>query len=425
LYNCFVNPQRILIIEDSKFYSTAVQKRIANLFGFETVAAYTYDEAAGILEVDTDFFLALVDLHLPGSEDGEVLDLVLERNVPAVVLTGDFDYDTREKIISSKIVVDYIFKQETEGFRVVMDVIKSLVRNSGTKVLVADDSKTQRARLRKILELQKFEVFEAGEGDTGFRTVEENPDIRLVLADYNMPLIDGFEMVKLIRRKYDRDRVAIIGMSGEDDGYLSARFLKTGANDFIKKPFETEELVARVNQNIEILDMLDRLKNLAARDPLTRLFNRRYFFDKGEKVFSESRTAEISLSLGILDIDYFKKVNDEFGHDAGDEFLKMLAKLLVENTRGADIVSRFGGEEFCIMALDTDMQGALLLFDKIREKIEGASLVYQGKAISTTASIGVASGHFFSLNDMIKHADQMLYHAKALGRNMVVQEPPE
>ena len=419
-----MTPERILVIEDSKFYSSTIQKRIRNVLHCDVVAASSYAETLSILKNDTDFFVALVDLHLPDTDETEVLDLVLSCDVAPVVLTGDFDHDLREKLVANNRLVDYIFKQQTQGFKYVTDLIKRLLRNKDIKLLIAEDSKSQRFRLKKMLEAQKFQVLEAGDGDTAFRLVEKNPDVRMVLTDYNMPVIDGFELLTMLRRKFNKEKLSVIGLSSEGNSFLSSRFLKMGANDFLTKPFGPEELIARVNQNLEIMEMLDALKSMAIKDPLTKLYNRRYFFEEGEALFNKCKESETPLCIAMIDIDYFKKVNDEYGHDAGDEVLKVISSLLVNNTRGSDIVARLGGEEFCIMASETDEAGAKILFEKIRSRIEDSKVTYNDQTINATVSMGIATGYHISLTDMLRQADQMLYVAKSEGRNRVIFQAP-
>lgn len=413
--------KKILVIEDSKFYSSMVQKNIRSDLGFETVPAMTYKETEKILENDTDFFAAVVDLKLPDAMDGEVVDLVLSKKIPAIILTGSFDEGTREKILK-KNVVDYIVKQQTKGFKPVTDLIGRLVKNQSVKVLIAEDSSTQRLKLKKLLKAQMYIVLEAEDGEQALRLIGEHPDVKLVLTDYNMPGITGFELVRQLREKYDKNSLAIIGVSSEGEGVLSAMFLKSGANDFVSKPFVPEELVIRVAQNIDMIDMVKTLKDLAIKDPLTRLYNRRYFFLSGAKKFKDSRDKGAPLSVAMIDLDFFKKVNDEHGHDAGDEVLRQAAKMLLENTRGADVVARLGGEEFCVIAHETDRAGAEALFEKIRSRFEEAEIEYEGKKIRITVSIGVACGEFDTLENMLKHSDAMLYAAKSAGRNRVAFE---
>jgi diguanylate cyclase (GGDEF)-like protein len=313
-------------------------------------------------------------------------------------------------------------KHETKGFDEITNLIARLKRNRHVKALIVEDSATQRMKLKKILRTHNFDVVEAEDGVQALRRMEENPDIKLVLTDYNMPEMNGYELVKELRLRFDRDRLAILGLSDMGNPILSAKFLKTGANDFVSKPFVVEELMARVTSCVDMLEMVQKLRDLAIKDPLTRLHNRRYFFDEAEKKFRESKKNGTPFAVGMLDIDHFKKINDTYGHDAGDKVLEILADALHEDTRGADIVARFGGEEFCIATPDTDKKGAEILFEKIRRHAEALSLDYGDHNIRFTVSIGVCTSGADTLEFALKQSDEMLYTAKSRGRNRVVAD---
>lgn len=411
---------KILIIEDSSFYSAMLQKRISSVTEMESVPASTLAEAVGILDRDTAFFAAVADLFLPDAQNGEVVDLVLSHGIPLIILTSNIDENLRNNIISRKNVIDYILKHEAKGFDEITDLLSRLRRNRYIKILIVEDSATQRMKLKKILKTHNFEVVEAEHGVEALQRMEEHPDVRLVLTDYNMPKMNGYELVKELRRRYDRDQIAILGLSDMGNPILSAQFLKTGANDFVNKPFVVEELMARVTGCVEMLEMVRRLRDLAIKDPLTKLHNRRYFYEEAEKKLTESQKNGSSFAVGMIDIDHFKKINDTFGHDAGDKVLEILAEALHEDTRGADVVARLGGEEFCIATPNTDRKGAEILFEKIRKHVEALSLSYGEHDIRFTISIGVCACCGDSLESALKQSDEMLYAAKSRGRNRVV-----
>jgi diguanylate cyclase (GGDEF)-like protein len=270
------------------------------------------------------------------------------------------------------------------------------------------------------LEAQRYEVLEATNGKMGLEVLKDHPDIKLIITDYNMPVMDGFGLVSQVRKRYNKDQIAIIGLSSEGGKLLSAKFLKLGANDFLPKPFASEEFYARVTQNIEMLELIEELKNIAIRDPLTRLYNRRYCFDAGRKLFEECRSRNAPLCVVLIDIDFFKRINDTFGHDAGDEALKHLAGILQNAAGKSYTVSRLGGEEFCMLSGGLDRESAEVFFENLRSMIEETQIEYKGKNISFTISTGISTGLLASLEDMINCADEMLYRAKREGRNRVV-----
>ncbi|MDF5058909.1 diguanylate cyclase, partial [Vibrio parahaemolyticus] len=171
---------------------------------------------------------------------------------------------------------------------------------------------------------------------------EQNPDITLVLTDHDMPVKDGITMVRELRRKWDKNQLAILGLSGSNSKTMTARFLKAGANDFLYKPFNQEEFFCRIHQLLDIKDATSELFKMANQDALTGLWNRRFLFE-------QPHVENAQRNIAMLDIDFFKQVNDTYGHEGGDAVLVMIANILKIYFPN-DIVARLGGEEFCIQA---------------------------------------------------------------------------
>jgi diguanylate cyclase (GGDEF)-like protein len=262
-------------------------------------------------------------------------------------------------------------------------------------------------------------VLEAADGQEALAVLDEHPDVRLIITDYNMPNMDGFELVRTIRRDHAKDQLGVIGISGADKVGLSARFIKSGANDFLHKPFLTEEFYTRVTQNIELLEYIVQIKELAEKDYLTRLHNRRYMFSAGPKLMAAQTRRGQGVVAAMLDIDHFKAINDTHGHDAGDAVLRHLAALLSARFRVSDIVARFGGEEFCVLASDMNPADASGVFEDLRQSIESSPVSYSGKSIRYTVSIGLCTSPLDGLETMIRAADEAMYLSKGDGRNRV------
>lgn len=409
------------MVEDTRSISGFLCRQIEETLEFNPVPAYSLAEAASILAEDEEFFVAVLDLNLPDAPDGEVVDLVLEKRIPAIILTGSFDEAMREKILD-KHVVDYILKDSPRSLDHVKYLIQRIYRNQGVGILLVDDSRFFRSFCRGLLEAQKFRVLEAGNGEEGLDVLSRNPDVRLIITDYNMPVMDGFEFVSRVRELYGRNEIGIIGLSTQGAGAVSARFLKTGANDFLPKPFASEEFYARVTQNIELIEFIARLREIAVRDPLTRLHNRRHYFEAGKKLLKEAEENRIPVTVAMLDIDRFKGVNDQYGHEAGDAVLVRLAESLRRTFGRSHIISRFGGEEFSVLAYGIHGERAVRLFDDFRGLVENTEVSYGNERIRFTVSIGLHSALGRPLSHMIREADRGLYRAKREGRNRVVMQ---
>ncbi|HRH79059.1 MAG TPA: response regulator, partial [Cellvibrionaceae bacterium] len=244
----------ILVVEDSPMVMKIIKHVMGQNPHYQAVFAERFAQAQDcITQIGSDLFAAVVDLNLPDAPDGEIVDYCLSRKIPTVVLTGSFDATRREKLLA-KGVVDYVTKEGRFSYVYVSNLLVRLIKNAQVKVLVVDDSSTSRKFITQLLHLQHYQVLEAIDGVDAIKAVIEHPDIRLLITDYNMPRMDGFELVQNLRVKYEKTDLIIIGLSSENDGALSAKFIKNGANDFLRKPFNHEEFFCRVNHNIELLE---------------------------------------------------------------------------------------------------------------------------------------------------------------------------
>jgi diguanylate cyclase (GGDEF)-like protein len=409
---------KVLVVEDSRSFAALVSKRIRQDLGFGVVVASSLAAARGILEEDTDFLAALLDINLPDAPNGESVDLAISHKVPAIVFTGVLSDSLRESFWNRRIV-DYVLKDNIENVDYVVALLARLQKNPLNKILVVDDSRSYRHAVGRLLDAQRYHVLEAGSGEEALKVLEEHPDTRLVLVDYSMPGMDGFTLTREIRRNHGKDTLAIVGVSAEAGERLSPRFIKSGANDYLHKPFLVEEFYTRITQNLEMLDHIAQVRDMAERDYLTRVYNRRYFFSAGTQLHALLARRGQPVTVAMLDIDHFKAVNDTLGHEAGDAVLRAMAQLLVSRFRTSDIVARLGGEEFCVLASDITADQALLLFEDMRKVFESTPVHFGEDTVNYTVSIGLCCEAGLSLEAMLREADRMLYRSKSAGRNRV------
>ncbi len=406
--------ERILIIEDNRALSKILTKKMEKNLDFEIIQAFSYDEAEEIINDNDDFFITLCDLNLPDAPDGEIVDFVISKGLPVIVLTGSIDEDLREEMLG-KNIVDYVYKGNIEDVNYIFTLIQRLSKNRDIKVLAVDDSLVFRKEIKKLLQSQMFSVLIAAHGEEALNYLENNQDIKLVLTDFNMPVIDGVELTKNIREKHDKDDMPIIGMTGSEDHLVSAKFLKIGANDFINKPFSKEELICRINNTLDAKEHLEMITEIANKDFMTKAYNRRYFFQEMESFYK----ANSNFAIAMIDIDLFKKINDKYGHDIGDLVIITLSNTLKYHTKGSDLVARFGGEEFCIALRDVDKKQAVGFFAKLRKTICDLSINTINAKIKFSVSIGVAFSGDKKIDELLKEADEALFRAKENGRNRV------
>ena len=412
--------KKILILEDDPAIANIIKEKIRNTNFFDSDLASSLDEAKYKIENNQGgYFLAVLELNLSGIQCSEFIDYILSKNISPIIFTSEYNDEIRDRIMSKK-VIDYIVKNDEESIDYLVQTIERIYKNQFVKVMVVDDSEISRQYLVDILKVQKFMVLEARDGLEAISLLVKNKDTKLIITDYLMDKIDGFELTRKIRRHYSSKQLAIIGISAYGSGLLSVKFLKSGANDFIMKPFVEEELLLRIRQNIEILEQLDAYQRLSHVDYLTQLYNRCFFFEIGNKIFENAKRKNLEITTAMLDIDHFKLINDNYGHDIGDLALKHVAQIISKNLRASDIICRYGGEEFCILAINIKKPNDFKVFEKLRFLIEQSRLQLANREISLSVSIGVTSQVFDSLEENIKHADELLYKAKQQGRNRVV-----
>lgn len=416
-------PQRVLIVENSRSYAGMLAEAMEERAGLPVVLARTMAEAETALAANPDIFLVLSGLVLPDAAQDAIIDRFAETGLPIVVVSSKYDEALRDRILGRS-VVDYVIKSAPGHLEYLAWLAQRLDRNRRIAALVVDDSPSARLMVAELLSSYGFRVLLASSGEDGLRAVDQDPGIRLVITDHEMPGLTGVDLSAKLRERYARDRMAIIGVSGANKPELVARFLKNGANDFLHKPFSREEFFCRVSQNIDNLDLIGTLQDLATKDFLTGLSNRRHFFQLAERRIDALHSAGRECAVATLDIDHFKKINDTWGHDGGDLALKSVARALQAHMRAEDVVARFGGEEFVVLAGDLDADSSRAYFEALRERIAALSVeLPDGRTFSLTTSIGVcrlpASGTKVPMHAALNESDRMLYIAKAGGRNRV------
>jgi diguanylate cyclase (GGDEF)-like protein len=412
----------IFLIEDSAALTMLLQRRIQAHSSLEIRCFRTFLEAEAALAEQRPA-LAVTGLHLPDAPQGEILDLLAAAEIPTILFTATLNRRVRERFGSSNII-DYFVKDATDT---VDEIVRTIIRFTETlapPVLVVDDMESGRSVLVQLLQSQNYRTFQASSGREAMAMLAEHPDIELVITDFHMGDMDGHELTRSIRACYPADRIRVIGISASSDPFLSASFLKAGASDFIYRPFIAEEVKYRIQSNLDTLDQIKRLRFLAERDPLTGLYNRRAFFERAHAVMDDLRSKGRDGSVAILDIDHFKKVNDNYGHDTGDRVIKQVAKVLHDSCAlGNAITARFGGEEFVLLFDNVETAEVQERCESIRQAVAELVIPYEQSSLSVTASIGAAMIQASEgMDNNLNAADQMLYMAKNSGRNRLIYD---
>lgn len=295
-------------------------------------------------------------------------------------------------------------------------------------ILYVDDIKTNLFTLESVIENlagDLYDVVTANSAMEGLGILLKQK-IDIILLDVMMPEINGFEAAKMIKSNKKTKNIPIIFLTAKKDDETIENCYNFGGNDYVSKPFNHVELLARISFHIRLSDkelevkMREKeLKHEASYDSLTNIYNRKMFNRLVIEKITKAKVEKKSFIFIIMDIDYFKKVNDYHGHLVGDEVLKSIVKVVKSHIRDTDIFARWGGEEF-VLVLDVDMKKGLEITENLRHHIELEEL---DVVKTVTCSFGVTEFRDKdSIDDMIKRADNALYRAKDNGRNQVCQD---
>jgi two-component system cell cycle response regulator len=299
------------------------------------------------------------------------------------------------------------------------------------RIAVVDDDAAIRRLVRLFLKRSGYDIVEFPTGNEAREQLMRIP-WDLAILDRRLPDMDGVMLAQELKARPEFKTRFVIMLTGEDDQADKVEGLDLGADDYVTKPFQYPELMARIRAGKRIVDLQKelletnkRLERLSITDGLTNLYNHRYFQDELARAFEESVRYGRPLSLAIVDLDYFKKVNDSYGHAVGDEVLRAVSKLFQESIRSTDLAARYGGEEFAVMMPETELHDAMTFAEKIRILIESSPIQTQAGHVPVTVSVGVAAvphPKIPAAKELIVAADNALYRAKNGGRNQVHAE---
>jgi len=416
--------KNILVVEDSVTVLNAIVEEFKNYSDMTPITATTYKDALAILRSKKyiiDF--AILDLTLPDSDGNKIVSLALSHKIPPLVLTASLNTSLRDLIFGRE-VFDYILKNGDRSITYAVKRAHDYVKKYSTTILVVDDSLMDRMRVTEILKDIEVNILEASDGEEALKIINEpKNNVTVAIIDFKMPNMDGLELCMKIRADYNKDNFSIIGISSNSDTSIVDKFIKAGANDFILKPCRMNDLLLKTRANLELLELFKRTKDMANRDFLTGMFNRRYFFDAGTLILNKEKRKNEPVALAMVDIDKFKNINDEHGHLVGDIAIKEVKRIFDKVLRKSDLFARFGGEEFCILIDNIMLDDVKMIFETIRNEFETNMIDANGTTISYTVSIGIYYGigtDNETLDDLVHKADNALYEAKDGGRNRFI-----
>jgi two-component system, cell cycle response regulator len=290
------------------------------------------------------------------------------------------------------------------------------------KILIVDDDPILARILNEILRDWNHEPVVAVDGLAALKILREENAPSLMILDWQLPVMTGVELCRYVRKSHENPYVYIIVLTSNQakDGLVEA--LEAGADDFIVKPFDREELRVRIHSAVRILELQETLLSRARNDSLTSLLNHGAILEELSREFSRCRRERKPVSILLADIDHFKAINDTYGHQSGDAVLRAVSTRLLSTFRFYDHIGRYGGEEFLVVLPGCNITDAHHLSDRLRQRVSSESVELPGRSIEFTISIGIACIEDFETSSpqlLVRAADEALYKAKQRGRNRI------
>jgi diguanylate cyclase (GGDEF)-like protein len=427
----------VLIVEDSKITAHALKSLITeNMSELIPIVKTTEAEAKEFINKhQKNIFMALLDLNLPDTiSEGHIVDYALSKNIRSIVLTANTSDKVRKNFLVRKEIVDYVIKDSLKNIEYVIKLLGWIYENSknNQQALLVEDSKVQRHIVKNILNNLCIDTFEAEDGEEAFEILKSNGNIDLVVVDLNIPKMDGVELTLKTRQEIKRD-IVIIGITAETNGIQVAKFLKYGANDYLKKPFINEDFINRIHKDMQYLKQTVKLKqqmlelkeqreltsNLTSTDYLTKIFNRLKF----SKTFKFQHQKASSLALMLFDIDDFNSINESFGHSVGDnilvELVDFISSQLNENFKEDEFIfARWGGEEFVILFIEKNFGDIKYFSKKLLNTISKNNFENVDRVSLGASLIDVDKNS--TMDENFKVAYKLLKEAKIKGSNQIL-----
>jgi len=452
---------RVLVVDDIPTNVKLLEAKLVAEY-FDVIPAYNGAEALEAVETQNPD-IVLLDVMMPGMNGYDVCKTLKSnkktRHLPVVMVTA-LDQQS-EKVRGLAAGADDFLTKPVDDLALIARV-KSLVRlktmndelrmrnatgreigliggedeailddTTGASILVIEDKTFYANKIQQTLDSDYHVCIEPDPDEAMIRTRSE--DFDMVIVSLSLDKFDGLRVCSQLRAFEETRQLPLLVLVDEDEKDRLARGLELGVNDYLLRPVDRNELVARVETQIKWKRYADQLRadfqaslELAVTDQLTGLHNRRYLATHLDKLVNKSVGRGQPVSLLIMDIDFFKAVNDTHGHDVGDEVLKEFARRLQSNVRGIDLACRYGGEEFVVVMPDTDQSFAYMVAERLRQEVaeQPFDVNTEEGRLNVTISIGITTNDATAIGaqEMLKSADQALYRAKRDGRNRVVAD---
>ncbi len=407
-----------LIIEDQKSMALLLKSELAALTNLPIYLCHSLAEATALLETDVNISVCLSDLNLPDAAQGQAIDLLLSKHITTVVVTATYNDETRQAMFKRK-VADYVLKDGISSIRYAVQTAYTIHQNSQRHVWLLSSGSKSSSKLLGMLRIHHFQVSlyeDCPELQEGLK--ENAPDLVILDASEGFSSSKFYDFVNNTRSKYSQNQLPLMSCAPSQNIADAIKLMKYGVNDFYNTSFTAEEFYVRVQQNIQQAESFREIERISQTDALTGIFNRGHFFNAGNALFEQIKSSQKYFFTVMADIDYFKLVNDNHGHQKGDDAIVYTAQK-IQQTFSKHLVTRFGGEEFCILGQVEDASEIEALCENLRATIENDSLNETG--VPFTISLGLTySGQ--DLEEAVSKADKALYRSKESGRNQISTE---
>jgi two-component system, cell cycle response regulator len=435
----------VLHIDNSSFFRN-ILKDLFEKNGFKFLEASNTIEAEAILESVKRINLIITSMELEGESGIEFIkkiSLSKHKEIPVIVITSSDSLEVRQELFHYGIIdyipkhtpapalIEYIDRLYVERLRS-EDELSRRLRHM--KIAVLDDSAVEISIIKNILEYHQIKNVTYYSDPQEF--LQDRTDYSIYLLDMILPHISGEQVILDVKQR-NKDAM-IIAISGIDHYKAISNVLLAGADDYITKPFNVSIFMAKLKASARVSALLDdlkesrnemtiinrELKRLVVMDSLTGLYNHRFMYERLEKEIQLARENGTDLSVLMLDIDFFKKINDGYGHQAGDKVLTAAAKLLRDSSGPKDVAGRYGGEEFMVIFPGKKSGEAMIEANNIRKKFAALTYPFIDRMITVSGGVSDIRKSRNAI-ELVHNADRLLYKAKNMGRNRIAAEKSE
>lgn len=420
--NDFRGTLRVLVAQQEQAARDVLVDRIHETMGVHADAVNTASAVRKLLETGAgEFVLAVVDTRLPDAPNGEVLEPLTQNKVPTIVLSSRVD-DAIVNRLQDKHIIDCVLKRNDEDVNLIADIVQRTLLNHRRKIVFYSNNDFNRKTIRQLLDIHRYTIVDVRTEADLRRQLENHPETSLVLLDHTAIESDELSLINGLRQQYRREDLSIAVVCENLNSASSARLLRAGANDVILKQHQTNEFYFRIQQCVESIERVREIKYSAIRDPLTGIYNRDYLFDIGQKMYASAQRGDMKLSLAMIEIDDFDSITTEYGIDVSNEVMKTIAPILQSELRANDVLARYKAGTFVCLASNVGNHNAIMVFERIRQKI-GKTIVEIGSTVvGITGSIGVTTYPDETFRSMIGNAQSALNTAVSEGGNCVSVE---